>query len=59
MTDLEKAKVIVRDVLRSQGARHPRATTDSLAEYLMTGGVPATYGERFAQMKLQIEGLIK
>ena len=54
-----KAQEVVRDALRSQGARHPRAKTDALAAHLMEGGKPESYGERFAQMALQREGLLK
>ena len=55
---LTKAQGVVRDALRSQGARHPRAKTDALALHLMTGGKPATYAERTAQMALQLQGLL-
>jgi hypothetical protein len=53
-----QAQEIVRDALQTQGARHPRAKTDALAEHLMSGGKPATYAERFAQMQLQLSGLL-
>ena len=56
--EILKAQQIVRDALQSQGARHPRAKTDDLAQHLMEGGKPATYAERFAQMQLQIAGLL-
>ena len=52
------ARDVVREALESQGARHPRAQTDALAEHLMNGGKPATYAERFAQMQLQLSGLL-
>ena len=55
---LTKAQQLVRASLESQGARHPRAKTDALALHLMTGGKPATYGERLAQMQLQLSGLL-
>ena len=31
---------------------------DALALHLMEGGKPETYGERLAQMQLQMEGLL-
>jgi hypothetical protein len=55
---LAQAQDVVRKALESQGARHPRAKTDALAFHLMTGGTPATYAERTAQMALQLQGLL-
>jgi hypothetical protein len=55
---MKLAQEIVRDALRSQGSRIPRSVTDALTAHLMAGGSPAAYGERFAQMQLQIAGLL-
>ena len=55
---MKQAQEIVRDSLRSQGATHTRAATDALTEHLMNGGSPASYGERVAQMALQLAGLL-
>ena len=49
---------VVEQALRSQGARHPKAALEALTEYLMGGNAPRTYGERFAQMALQREGIL-
>ena len=56
--ELLRAQKLVRDVLVKNGARHPRTITDALALHLMEGGKPETYGERLAQMQLQMEGLL-
>ena len=55
---MKLAQEIVRDALRSQGSRIPRAVTDALTAHLMAGGSPASYGERFAQIQLQVSGLL-
>lgn len=55
---MKLAQEIVRDALSSQGSRIPRALTDELTAHLMAGGSPATYGERFAQIQLQVAGLL-
>ena len=56
--EMLKAQELVRDVLTKNGARHSREITDALALHLMEGGKPETYGERLAQMQLQMEGLL-
>ena len=55
---LAQAQDVVRKALESQGARHPRAKTDALAAHLMEGGQPESYAERFAQIALQLSGLL-
>ena len=47
---------LVADVLKKNGANHSREKTDALTAHLMGGGSPASYGERLAQMSLQMEG---
>jgi uncharacterized membrane protein len=49
----------VQQALRSQGARHSSTALEALTERLMAGGIPETYGERVAQMALQIKGHLK
>ena len=56
--EMLKAQELVRDVLTKNGARHSREIPDALAHHLMEGGKPETYGERLAQMQLQMEGLL-
>ena len=56
--EMLKAQELVRDVLTKNGARHSREITDALAHHLMGGGKPEPYGERLAQMQLQMEGLL-
>lgn len=53
-----KAQLVVKKALASQGARHKLDTINSLAAHLMGGGLPQTYGERLAQMALQMERLL-
>jgi hypothetical protein len=53
-----QATQIVGSALRSQGGRPTRAALELLAIHLLDGGAPTTYGERFAQMALQREGLV-
>ena len=54
-----RAQKVVKDALESQGGRQARKIINLLAAHLMAGGKPQTYGERFAQMALQSEGLLK
>ena len=49
---------VVADVLRKNGGNHSKAKLDALTEHLMKGGSPASYGERLAQMSLQMEGFL-
>ena len=49
---------IVADVLRKNGGNHSKAKTNALTEHLMNGGSPASYGERLAQMSLQMAGFL-
>ena len=44
--------------LRSQGARHTKAQMEALTRYLLDGGTFQTYGERFAQIALQVGGFL-
>ena len=58
MTTQHTPYQVVEQALRSQGARHSKAALEALTTHLMDGGDPRTYGERFAQMALQREGLL-
>ena len=53
-----QARDVVRKALESQGARPRSAAIAALTVHLMEGGKPETYGERFAQMQLQLSGLL-
>ena len=54
-----QAQKLVKQTLESQGGRYRSDVITSLAAHLMAGGKPETYAERFAQMPLQREGLLK
>ena len=56
--DIEGAYEAVEKALRSQGARHSREKLLALTQSLMEGGAPQTYGERVAQMTLEIQGFL-
>ncbi len=49
---------VVQKALRSQGARHSRPQLEALTAALMAGESPKTYGERVAQMALDMAGLL-
>jgi hypothetical protein len=52
-----QAMKVAGDALRSQGGRPNKVALEALVDDLMAGGAPQTYGERFAQMALQLAGL--
>jgi hypothetical protein len=58
-TDEQKAQAVkvAGDALRSQGGRPNKAALETLVTALMAGEAPQSYGERFAQMALQLKGL--
>tara|TARA_R110002110_G_scaffold331491_1_gene542652 strand:+ start:99 stop:299 length:201 start_codon:yes stop_codon:yes gene_type:complete len=53
-----KPQQVVADAFRKNGGNHSKAKIDALTQHLMNGGSPASYGERLAQMALQMEGFL-
>jgi hypothetical protein len=54
---MKEAVKVAGDALRSQGGRPNKAALEAMVNSLMAGDAPQSYGERFAQMALQLKGL--